>query len=44
MKSGKISNTKPHPGTIVGTWRLIKHTDLDTISGKWFFYYEKKVF
>ena len=41
MTSSKIHNTKLQPSTIVGTWRLIEHTDIDTISGKWFYRYGK---
>ena len=42
MKSSKFNNAKPQPGTIVGTWKLIKHTDLDTVSGNWIYRYRKK--
>ena len=41
IKSGKINDTKLQRGTIVGTWRLIEHTDFDSISGKWIFRYGK---
>jgi hypothetical protein len=41
IKSNKINKLKNHPGTIIGTWKLIEHTDLDTISGKWIYRYGK---
>ena len=40
-KSKYINNTKTRATSIVGTWRLIEHTDLDTISGKWIYRYGK---
>lgn len=41
IKSGKINNTSQQPNTIVGTWRLIEHTDFDSITSKWIFRYGK---
>jgi len=33
--SGGIEKNKEKPSTIVGTWRLIDYSDIDTVSGKW---------
>lgn len=38
-QSGQKNSKRPPSGNIVGTWRLIEHTDLDTITGKWIFRY-----
>ena len=35
------NNSKKQNSTIVGTWRLIEFSDLDTISGKWIYRYGK---
>ena len=41
IESSKINKTKNHPGMIVGTWKLIEHTDFDSTSGKWIYRYGK---
>lgn len=41
MKSSKTNDAKPQRGTITGTWKLIEHTDLDSVSGKWIYRYGK---
>lgn len=39
IKSKHIDKANTQATTIIGTWKLIVHTDLDTISGKWFYRY-----
>jgi hypothetical protein len=41
IKSNKINKANTQITTIVGTWRLVEFTDLDTTSGKWIFRYGK---
>ncbi len=40
-KKSKVDKKKVQPNLLVGTWRLIEHTDLDTMSGKWIYRYGK---
>lgn len=42
IKTKHISKKKTQATSIIGTWKLIEHTDLDTISGKWFYRYGEK--
>lgn len=33
--NNKVDKNKTKPNPLVGTWRLIEFTDLDTLTGKW---------
>ena len=38
-KTEKKNNERLNPSKLIGTWRLIKYANLDSISGKWVFPY-----
>ena len=40
-KSSEINDTKTKASLIVGTWKLIEISDLDTLTGKWIYRYGK---
>ena len=41
IKSGKINKVETQVSKLVGTWKLIEFSDLDTITGKWKYDYGK---
>ena len=41
IKLGKINKVETQVSKLVGTWKLIEFSDLDTITGKWKYDYGK---
>ena len=39
--NNKVDKNKTKPNPLVGTWRLVEFSDLDTITGNWKYQYGK---